>query len=261
MRTFRPVGRYGPVVHAHSRRPVIVALLAAAVVVLGGCDTSAPTGAPSPTPGVFADRPGVTIDGTWTAQNGRWTFTGSVDPLGAPTDVVLDVGPGPQTLRQFDTHLPVVRQVVDAQALTITTDQIPDIPEICVRFTATNRVGSSVTPPLCFPHVVPTIPPPGAPVVRIDNVAPAANGQWTISAYVDSKRAATDAVLDIGTGPASSPSYTAHVSLAKAFLDAATLQIAVSVPNADEVCVRVTATNSVGTTSSAPTCFSPAAPS
>ena len=261
MRTFGPPGRYAQVVHAHSRRPVIVALLAAAVVVLAGCDTSAPTGAPSPTPGAFADRPGVTIDGTWTAQNGRWTFTGSVDPLGAPTDVVLDVGPGPQTLRQFDSHLPVVRQVADAQVLAITTDQIPNIPERCVRFTATNQVGSSSTPPLCFPHDIPTLPPPGAPVVRIDNVTPAANGQWTVSAYVDSKRAATDAVLDIGTGPATSPTYTAHVSLVKAFLDAATLQVSVDVPSAGQVCIRVTATNSVGTTSSAPTCFSPAAPS
>ena len=230
-------------------------------MLVAACDSSAPTAPPSATPGVFADRPAVGIGNTWTAQNGKWTFTGSIDPLGAPTDVVLDVGPGPQTLRQFDSHLAVAQQVVDAQELTITTDQIPDIPEICVRFTATNRVGSSSTSPLCFPHDIPTLPPPGAPVVRIDGVTPAANGQWTVSAYVDSKRAATDAILDIGTGPASSPTYSAHVSLVKAFLDAATLQLSVAVPNANEVCVRVTATNSVGTTSSAPTCFSPAAPS
>jgi hypothetical protein len=240
-----------------NRRRVVL-LATATLVLVAACDTSAPTVAPSPTPGVFVDRPAVQIDGTWTAQNGTWTFTGSVDPLGAPTDVVLDVGPGPQTLRQFDTHLPVAQQVVDAKPLTITTDQIPNIPEICVRFTATNSAGSSSSSPLCFPHDLPTFLPPGAPVVRIDGVTPAANGQWTVSAYVDSKRAATDAVLDIGTGPASSPTYTAHVSLATAFLDAATLQVVVTAPNANEVCIRVTATNSVGTTSSAPTCLSPA---
>lgn len=232
-----------------------------ALLLLAACDASAPTPSPLSTPGVFADRPAVGISNSWTAQDGKWTFTGSVDPLGAPTDVVLEVGPGPETLRQFDTHLDVVQQVAIAQELTITTDQIPNVPEICVRFTATNSVGSSSSSPLCFPHDVPTIPPPGAPVVRIDGVTPTANGQWTVSAYLDSKRAATDAVLDIGTGPASSPTYTAHVSLATAFLDAATLQVSVAVPSGDQVCIRVTATNSVGTTSSAPTCFSPAAPS
>ncbi|MBI3750658.1 MAG: hypothetical protein HY263_03230 [Chloroflexi bacterium] len=242
-----------------NRSGVVLAL--GALVLLAACDSSAPTAAPSATPGLFADRPAVGISSTWTAQNGHWTFTGSVDPQGAPTDVILDVGPGPQTLRQFDTHLPVAQQVVDAQSLSITTDQIPDNPEICVRFAATNSAGTSFTQPLCFPHDLPTFSPPGAPLVRIDSVAPAANGQWTVLAYIDPKGATTDVVLDVGTGPATAPTYTAHVSMTKAMTEAASLQVSTEVPNAEQVCVRVTATNSNGTTSSAPTCFSPAAPS
>lgn len=239
-----------------------VALLTIGVVVLlAACDSAVPTVAPSPTPGVFESPPGVAIDGTWTAKDGQWTFTGSVDPQGAPTDVLLQIGPGPETLRQFDTQVPVAQQLADAGPLTVTTAQIPKIALICVRFAATNRAGTSYTQPLCFPHDPPTNPPPGAPLVRIDATAPATNGQWTIWAYVDSKGVATDAVLDIGTGPASGPTYTSHVSIAKAFTYSATLQVAVDVPKADQVCVRVTATNSVGTTSSAPSCFSPAAPS
>lgn len=235
----------------------------AVTIALAACDAVAPSVGPSPSPtsDVFADRPAVQMDTTWTAAKGQWTFTGSVDPQGAATDVVFEIGPGPETLRQFDTQLPVVQQLTAAGPLTITTGQIPNIPLICVRFTATNEVGTSFSTPLCFLHDLPTIPPPGAPTVRIDQVAPAANGQWTVSAYIDPKGAATDAVLDVGTGPASAPTFTSHISMTKGMTEAATLQVTTAVPQSAEVCIRVIATNSIGTTSSAPSCFSPVAPS
>jgi hypothetical protein len=254
--------RFGAIRPRVGSRRARGALLGVALLAVVGC--SGPTASPSasPTAAPFADRPAVSIDGTWTAQNGQWTFTGTVDPQGNATDVVLEVGPGPQTLREFDAQVPVSQGVLDAGPVTITTSQIPDIPEICVRFSATNAVGTSVSQPLCVPHDIPTLAPPGSPTIRVDSVAPATNGQWSISAYVDPMHAATDAVLDIGTGPASSPSYTKHVPLATGMSDPASLQVAFDLPaGAAEVCVRVTATNSVGTTSSDPTCFSPAAPS
>jgi hypothetical protein len=232
-----------------------------AALAVAACDATTPTSSirPSGTPSLFADRPAVQIDGTWTALNGRWTFTGSVDPEGSPTDVVLDVGPGPSRLRQFESHVPVAQALLAAGPLTITTQAIPDIPVICVRFTATNQAGASFTTPLCFPHDLPTPGPPGAPVVRIDGPPSQANGEWSFTAYVDPKNAPTDVILEIGTGPTT---FTKQVSVAKGSLVAATLQVATAdIPASGEACVRFTATNSVGTTSSAPLCFSPTSPS
>lgn len=131
--------------------------LAPAAVVLGalalaGCEAST-----SVTPTAFAARPGVQIDQSWQTTNGQWTFTGHVDPEGQLTDVVLEVGPGPVTARAFDRRIPVAQDLTDPGPLTITTRDIPDSGEICVRFTATNNAGSSSSTPLCFPHDLPSI--------------------------------------------------------------------------------------------------------
>jgi hypothetical protein len=244
--------------HAYPRAiaTVAIALLAAA------CDATAPSASPgvnpTATPGTFADRPGVAIDQTFGRQAGRWTFSGSVDPQGAATTVVLEVGPGPETLRQFDTQLPVATGVTSVGPVTITTPSIPDIPEICVRFTATNSVGSSSTSPLCFPHDLPTAPPPGEPTVRIDQVAPGANGQWTVTAYIDSKNSPTNVVLDVGKGPAGSTVYLTHVVMANGFQLAGSIQVAFTPTDAPTTCIRVVATNKVGKATSADSCFSPA---
>ena len=77
--------------------------------------------------------------------------------MGDPTDVVLEIGPGPITLRKFDQQLPVDQGLIHPGPLAITTPDIPNIDEICVRFTATNSAGTSLSTPLCFPHDVPSI--------------------------------------------------------------------------------------------------------
>jgi hypothetical protein len=133
-------------------RSVALAGVVVAVAALAGCDATAPTAAPT----AFALRPAVQIDSTWQASNGQWTFTGRVDPQGDPTDVVLDVGPGPATTRQFNQQIPVAQDVTEAGPLTITTRDMPDIDEICVRFTATNSAGTSSSTPLCVPHDLPS---------------------------------------------------------------------------------------------------------
>lgn len=143
-----------------SIRAVALAGIVVGAVALAGCDATAPSLAPTPP----ALRPAVQIDPSWQAANGQWTFTGRVDPQGDPTVVVLEVGPGPATTRQFDRQLPVATDLTDQGPLTITTRDIPDIDEICVRFSATNSAGTSSSTPLCVPHdlpsfVVDTVPP------------------------------------------------------------------------------------------------------
>ena len=125
------------------RLPTLVAL---ALVALVGCDSAQPSISPTS----LGPRPGILIDETWTAANGEWTFTGRVEPEGDPTDVVLEVGPGPATARRFDTRLPVAEDLTEEGPLTITTREIPDIDEVCVRFTATNSLGTSSSKPVCF---------------------------------------------------------------------------------------------------------------
>jgi hypothetical protein len=223
-----------------------------AVCLLAACDTSAP----SLSPAAFADRPGIQLDTTWTALNGQWTFTGNVDPNGAPTGVVLEIGPGPITARVFDTQVTVADHVAAAMPLTITTTKIPNIPQICVRFTASNSVGTSWSTPLCFPHDLPTAPPPGAPTVAIDSTFTVADGKWTFTADVNPHNVATDLVLDTGTGPATSPHYTKHIPVTTGLDGPARVMFATSeLPASGEVCVRFTVTNSIGTASSDPLCF------
>jgi hypothetical protein len=142
-------------------RSVALAGVIVGMAALAGCEATPPTAAPT----AFASRPAVQIDGTWQADGGEWTFTGRVDPQGDPTDVVLDVGPGPATTRQFNQRIPVAQDLTDAGPLTIATRDLPDIDEICVRFTATNSAGTSSSTPLCVPHDLPSF--------VIDLVAPA----------------------------------------------------------------------------------------
>ena len=136
-------------------RAIALAAAVAGTTALAGCDAEVLPSAVAPTE--LPPRPAIEIDGTWTADGGEWTFTGYVDPARDPTDVVLEIGPGPATLRQFDERVPVAQAVVDAGPLTITTREIPDIDEICVRFSATNSAGTSVSSPLCVPHDLPSI--------------------------------------------------------------------------------------------------------
>ena len=129
------------------------AIAIVAAVALAGCD---PAPSPRPSPTRAADKPAIQIDQNWQAANGRWTFTGHVHPRGESTDVVLEIGPGPATLRQFDTQKPVAQHLLDAGPLSITTADIPNIAIVCVRFTATSSGGVSSSSPLCFPHDLPS---------------------------------------------------------------------------------------------------------
>jgi hypothetical protein len=138
VRTIRATGLTGVVIGA---------------VALVGCEAVTPSATPTVPP---APRPSVQIDTTWQADSGEWTFTGRVDPQGDPTDVVLEIGPGPATARQYDQNLPVAEDLTEPGPLTITTRDIPDIDEICVRFTATNSAGTSSSSPLCVPHDLPS---------------------------------------------------------------------------------------------------------
>jgi hypothetical protein len=92
---------------------VVLGLLA--LVTLQACGSRPPTIAP------IGARPAIQIDQAWTQVSGEWTFTGRVDPARDPTDVVLEIGPGPATARQFDTELPVAPDLTAAAPLTITT--------------------------------------------------------------------------------------------------------------------------------------------
>jgi hypothetical protein len=244
---------------ANSPRPTLVAFCSVVLIAVVGCGTSPPP--PSVAPTAAAVRPAVQIDQTWTSTNGIWTFKGSVDPEGDATDVVLEIGPGPATARRFDAKVAVAQDLVAAGPVTITTREIPDIKDICVRFTATNGVGTTSSSPLCFPHDLPTIAPPGAPTVRIDPNWTVANGQWTFSGPVDPKGLPTDVVLEVGAGPASSGTFETPIAVAQDVTDAATLTITTrEIPDVKDVCVRFTATNSMGTASSMPLCFPHDAP-
>ena len=233
--------------------PALLVLEFVALAVLGCGPGPLP---PTASPTLLAVRPAVQIVQEWTAVDDEWTFTGNVDPQGDATDVVLEVGPGPANARRFDTKVPVAQDLMAAGPLTVATRAIPDINEICVRFTATNSGGTSSSSPLCFPHDLPTFAPPGAPTVQIDERWTVTNGEWAFSARVDPKGVATDVVLEIGAGPASDGTFDTKVPAAQDLTDAATLTITTrEIPDVDEICVRFTATNSVGTSSSTPLCF------
>jgi hypothetical protein len=158
---------------------VVRAVVIGALAVVG-CEAPVPTVSPTP----FADQPGIQIDPTWRSADGEWTFTGAVDPKGDPTDVVLEVGPGPVTARRFDQQIPVVQDVTDRAPLTITTQAIPDIDEICVRFTATNGAGTSWSTPLCFPHDLPSfVVDAEPPVTEFSAPAPGTVTVLTVTTY------------------------------------------------------------------------------
>lgn len=238
---------------ANHPRPTLVALGSIVLAVVLGCGTSPPPPTASPT--LLAVRPAVQIEQTWTAANDEWTFNGTVDPEGDATDVVLEIGPGPATARRFDAKVPVDEDLMTAGPLTITTRAIPDIDEICVRFTATNSAGTSSSSPLCFPHDLPSIAPPAAPRVEIDPAWTVANGEWAFTVRVDPRGDPTDVVLEIGPGPASAAQFETRAT-APDLTDPATLTMTTkTIPDAKEVCVRFTATNGLGTASSEPLCF------
>lgn len=251
------------------RRALLRAAASPCLVVLtvalgiAGCDSATPSVSPSPSavPSAAVPRPAIQLDREWTALNGDWTFTGQVDPQDDPTNVILEIGPGPATARVFDTQVPVEASVTSPTPLSVTTRAIPDIKEICVRFSATNGGGTATTSPLCFPHDLPSIAPPGTPTVEIDPHWATADGKWSFTGRIDPKGAPTDVVLELGRGPSAAPKYSTRIPVQTDLAEQATVTFATDqVPDAAEVCVRFSATNAVGTVSSEPLCFDPHAP-
>lgn len=233
-------------------RPTVPRALAVAVagllLALVGCAGLAPSA--SPTPSAF--RPAISIDESWTAIGGQWTFTGTVDPEGEPTDVVLEVG---SSFQSFQGEVPVAEGLTTAGPLEITTDQIPDIDDICVRFKATNAAGTSVSTPLCFPHDLPSFAPT-APTVAMDETWTLEAGEWTFTGQIDPGGMATDVVLEIGVGPAASAQFASEIPVAQDLTDQARLDLTTAdIPAGLDVCVRFSATNELGTASSTPVCF------
>lgn len=144
-----------------------IVLIVGAGGVLSGCDAMTDSSSSSPSPAPFGARPGIQIDPTWQNDGVTWTFTGRVDPQGTATDVVLEIGPGPSTLREFPGRIDVAVGVIEPGPLTISTREIPDIPDVCVRFNATNSFGTSASTPLCSPHDRPSfIPDQDAPTAK-----------------------------------------------------------------------------------------------
>ncbi|MEO8468358.1 MAG: hypothetical protein ABI573_01675 [Chloroflexota bacterium] len=136
-----------------------IALFVGFGAVLGGCAATSGSSSPSSSPSTFGAGPGIQIDPTWQNDGVTWTFSGRVDPQGAATDVVLEIGPGPSTLREFPSRINVAAGLVEPGPVSIATRDIPDIPDICVRFNATNSFGTSASIPLCFSHDRPSVVP------------------------------------------------------------------------------------------------------
>jgi hypothetical protein len=92
-----------------------------------------------------------------TATNGRWKFTGSVDPDGLSSRVLFEVATGQSSSRNWTEQMVVADGVTSATPLQVETT-LPEGVEICVRFTMVNEAGRTSSKPLCMPAV--TIPRP-----------------------------------------------------------------------------------------------------
>lgn len=119
----------------------LVPILALAIA---GCGEPAPE-SPSPSP---PTAPTIVV-GSFTGINGRWTFNASVHPRGRPTDVVLEYRLGPAGTGDFDQRVGVETGLLDSGTVTAQL-VLADDAVFCVRFTATNEVGSTSSEPRCF---------------------------------------------------------------------------------------------------------------
>ena len=115
-----------------------------------GTTSSTPLCFPRAVPSVVPAAPAVEIDEAWTEEDGEWSFTGRIDPEGEPTDVVLEIGPGPAADPTWTSEVAAAQDLLEPAALTVATRDIPDSAEACVRFTATNDIGTMSSESLCF---------------------------------------------------------------------------------------------------------------
>ena len=128
------------------RRRIWPFLVLFSVGGVGSCDavtvTPSATASPPTAPLMrYQSQAIVIFDGT------TWTFYGSVNPNGSPTDVVLEVGSGTEEAPAFDRSLPVAEDLILPEAFEFHTSDL-EAP-FCVRFTATNDVGVTSTDAYC----------------------------------------------------------------------------------------------------------------
>ena len=117
-------------------------LLATVVVAVAGCDVVTVSPSPSEsTPSAPFIR--FRTDSTAQFDGERWTFLATLGPNGSPTDLVLEVGSSTLEAPAFDRTIPVEAVVIAPRSM----DFRVVLPEgsFCVRFTATNAVGTSST--------------------------------------------------------------------------------------------------------------------
>lgn len=142
-----------------ARRWLLVPVLALAIA---GCSEPVPE-TPTPSP---PTAPTIVV-GNFTGIDGRWTFNASVHPRGSPTDVVLEYYLGPEGSRDFDQRVDVETGLLDSGTMTAQL-VLADDAVFCVRFTATNEVGSTSSEPRCLGER-----PPGVIVVPVPPSDPA----------------------------------------------------------------------------------------
>jgi hypothetical protein len=126
-----------------ARAWLLLPLLALAIAACG--EPVEPSATPTPEP---LAAPTIVV-GSFTGINGRWTFNASVHPRGSPTDIVLEYHLGPEGSGEFDQHVDVKTGLVASGTVTAQL-VLADDAVFCVRFTATNEVGTTSSEPRCF---------------------------------------------------------------------------------------------------------------
>jgi hypothetical protein len=99
----------------------------------------------------------------------------------------------------------------------------------------------------------PTEPPLKAPTIQFDRYT-ATNGVWTFYATVNPGGSPTEVVLETGVGTEDAPVFDDRVPVASDMLSSGQVTAVVEYPEDVAFCVRFTARNEVGTTSTAPRC-------
>jgi hypothetical protein len=93
------------------------------------------------------------------------------------------------------------------------------------------------------------------PAISIDQSWTSTDNVFTFTGSVDPQSLPTLVVLEIGVGPQGSGVFGQSVPVSDRVISPGPVSVQVKVPTASEVCVRFTATNEAGTSSSRPLCI------